>query len=74
MIKSRRMRWAGHVARMGDKRGAYMVLMGKPEEKRTLGRPRCRWEDDIKIDIQELGCGAWNGLIWLGMGTGGRLL
>ena len=68
------MRWAGHVARMGDKRGAYRVLMEKPEEKGPLGRPRYRWEDDIKMDIQELGCGAWTGLIWLGMGTGGKLL
>jgi hypothetical protein len=59
---------------MGDKRGAYRVLMEKPEEKRPLGRPRRRWEDDIKMDIQELGCGAWTGLIWLSMGTGGRLL
>jgi hypothetical protein len=73
VIKSRRMRWAGHVACMGDKRGAYRVLMGKPEEKRPLGRPRRRWEDDIKMDIQELGCGAWTGLIWLGIGTGGGL-
>jgi len=59
---------------MGDKRGAYRVLMEKPEEKGPLGRPRYRWEDDIKMDIQELGCGAWTGLIWLGMGTGGKLL
>jgi len=74
MIKSRRMRWAGHVTRMGDKRGAYRVLMGKHEGKRPLGRPRPRWEGDIKMDIQELGCGAWTGLIWISIGTGGGLL
>ena len=60
----------GRVARMVDKRGAYRGLMGKPEEKRPLGRPRRRWEDDI----QELGCGAWTGLIGLSIGTGGGLL
>jgi len=57
MIKSRRMRLAGHVARMGKKRGVYSVLMGKPEGKRPLGRPRFRWEDNIKMDLQEVGCG-----------------
>ena len=60
VIKSRRMRWAGHVARMGEKRGVYRVLVGKPEGKRPLGRPRRRW--DIKMDIQEVGCG---GMDWL---------
>jgi hypothetical protein len=57
MIKSIRMRWAGHVARMGEKRGVYRVLVGKPEGKRLLGRPRRRWEDNIKMDLQEVGCG-----------------
>ena len=57
MIKSRRMRLAGHVARMGKKRGVYSGLMGKPEGKRPLGRPRFRWEDNIKMDLQEVGCG-----------------
>jgi len=52
VIKSRRMRWAGHVACMGEGRGVYRVLVGKPEGKRPLGRPRRRWEDDIKMDIQ----------------------
>jgi len=51
------MRWAGHVARMGDRRGVYRVLVRKPEGKRTLGRPRRSWDDNIKIDIQEVGCG-----------------
>jgi len=51
------MGWAGHVARMGKSRGVYKVLVGKPEEKRQLGRPRCRWEDNIKMDLREVGCG-----------------
>jgi hypothetical protein len=55
VIKSRRMRWAGHVARMGEGRGAYRVLVGRPEGKRQLGRPRRRWEDNIKIDLGEIG-------------------
>ena len=57
MIKSRRMRWAGHVARMGERRGVYRVLVGKPEGKRPLERPRRRREDNIKMDLQEVGCG-----------------
>jgi hypothetical protein len=57
VIKSRRMRWAGHVIRMGEGRGVYRVLVGKPEGKRPLGRPRRRWEDNIKADLQELGHG-----------------
>jgi hypothetical protein len=56
VVKSIRMRWAGHVAHMGEKRGVHRVLVGKPEEKRPLGRPRCRWEDNIKMD-QEVGGG-----------------
>ena len=61
VIKSRRMRWAGHVARMGEGRGVHKVLVGKPEGKRPLGRPRRRWKDNIKIDLQEVGsgCGDW---------------
>jgi len=51
VIKSRRMRWAGHVARMGERRGVYRVLVWKPEGKRTLGRPRRRWEDNNKMDL-----------------------
>ena len=53
----RRMRWAGHVPLMGERRGVYRVLVGKPERKRPLGRPRLRWEDNIKMDLQEVGCG-----------------
>jgi len=57
MIKSRRMRWAGHVERMGEEMGVYRVLVGKPEGRRPLGRPRRRWVDNIRIDLQEVGCG-----------------
>jgi len=58
------MRWAGHVARMGEERGVYRVLVGTPERKRLLGRPRRRWVDNIRMDIQEVRCGYmdWNGL------------
>jgi hypothetical protein len=55
VVKSRRMRWAGHVARMGERRGVYRVLVGRPEGKRSLGRPRRRWEDNIKKDLREIG-------------------
>jgi hypothetical protein len=72
-IKSR-MRWVGHVAWMGKGRGVYRVLMGKPEGKITMGRPRRRWEGNIKMDLQEAGCGAWIGLNWLRLETrGGQL-
>jgi hypothetical protein len=57
VVKSRRMRWAGHVARMGEDRGVHSVLVGKPEGKRPLGRPRRRWEDNIKMGLQEVGGG-----------------
>jgi len=57
VIKSRRMRWAGHVARIGEERGVYRVLVGKPEGKRPLGRPRRRWVDNIRMNLQEVGCG-----------------
>ena len=75
MIKSR-MKRTGHVARMRQWRGAYRVLVGKPEGKRPLGSPRHRWEDNIKMGLQEVGCGvgAWSGLIWLRIWTGGRHL
>jgi len=58
VIKSRRIRWAGHVAHMDDRRGVYRVLVGKPEGKRPLERPRRRWEDNIKKSLQEVGCGS----------------
>ena len=57
VVKSRRMRWPGHVARMGEGRGVHRVLVGKPEGKRPLGRPRRRWEDNIMMDLQEVGGG-----------------
>jgi len=57
VIKLRRMRLAGHVAHMGEERGVYTVMLGKPEGRRPLGRPRCRWVDNIRMDIQEVGCG-----------------
>ena len=61
MIKSRRMRWAGHVAHMEEGRGVHKVLVGKHEGKRPLGRPRRRWKDNIKMDLEEVGkgCGDW---------------
>ena len=64
VIKSRRMRWAGHVARMVEGRGVYRVLVGKPEGKRPLGRPRRRWEDNIRVDLQEVGLGYED---WIGL-------
>ena len=67
VIKSRRLRWAGHVARMEEGSGAHKVLVGKPEGKRPLGRPRRRWEDNIKMDLEEVETG-WS---WLRIGKGG---
>ena len=63
VIKSRRMRWAGHVARMGEERVVYRVLVGKPEGKRSLWRPRRRWVYNIRMDVQEVGCGYMD---WIG--------
>ena len=57
VIKSRKMRWAGHVARMAEENRVYRVLVWKPERKRPLGRPRRRWVDNIRTDLQEVGCG-----------------
>jgi hypothetical protein len=76
IIKSRRMRWAGHVARMEANRTAYILLVGKPEGKRPLGRPRRRWVDNIRMDLGEVGWGNvdWIGLVWLMIGTDGELL
>ena len=64
VIKSRRMRWVGHVARMGEERGVYRFLVGKPEGKRPLGRPRRRWVDNIRMYLQEVGCGHVD---WIGL-------
>jgi hypothetical protein len=62
MIKSKGMRWAGNVARMGEKRYTYRILVGKPDGKRPLGRPRRRWEDNIKMDLNAIG---WGGMDWI---------
>jgi hypothetical protein len=69
-IKSRRMRWAGH-AHMGEGRGVYRVLVGRPEGKRPLGRPRCRWEDNINTNLREMG---QTGFSWLRIGSSGGLV
>jgi hypothetical protein len=71
-IKSRRMRWAGHAARLGDEKNVYQVLVGNPEVDRQLGRPRRRWEDGIIMDLSEIGWGT--GLDWLRIGIGCGLL
>jgi hypothetical protein len=63
------MRWAEHIVCMCERRGAYRVLVGKREGKRALGRARCGWGDCIKMDLHEVGWGAWTGLIWLRTGT-----
>jgi hypothetical protein len=73
-IKSRRMRWAGHVARMGEEKKLYRVLVGKPEGKRPLGRPRRRWEDGIRMYLREIGWGVQSVSSWLRIGTGVGLL
>jgi hypothetical protein len=72
MIMSR-MRWAVHIARMGEKRNAYRILVGKPEGKRPLGTPRCTWVDNIKMDLRRDRMG-WIGLMWLRRETSGGLL
>jgi len=64
VIKSRRIRWAGHVACMGEERGVYRVLAGKSEGNRPLGRPRHRWVDNIRMDLQDVGCGDMD---WIGL-------
>jgi hypothetical protein len=71
VIKSRRMRWVGHMAHIGDRRSAYRVLVGTPERKIPLGGPRYRWEDNIKMDLQEVG---WRGMDWIDVAQDGGLL
>jgi hypothetical protein len=61
-MKLKRIRWAGHVARMEEKRNAYRIFMGKPERKRPLGKPRRRWKDNIRMDVVEIG---WGGMDWI---------
>jgi hypothetical protein len=67
MIKSRRMRWAGYVAQMVEERNAYRMLVGQPEGKRPLGRPRRRWVDNIKMNLREIG---WDGMDWIDLAQG----
>jgi hypothetical protein len=69
VIKFRRVRWVGHVARMGDRRGVYRILVGNPEGKRALGRSRRSWEDNIKMDLQEVGC---EGVYWFELAEDGN--
>jgi hypothetical protein len=73
IIKSRRVRWAGHVARIEAKRNAYRILVGKPQGKKPLGRPRSRYVDNIIIDLRQDWV-VWTGLVWLRIGTRGELL
>jgi hypothetical protein len=70
IIKARRIRWAEHIAGMGERRNVYMLLVGKPEGRRPLGRPRHRWVDNIRRDLVQVG---WGDVIWLRIGTGGEL-
>jgi hypothetical protein len=67
IIMSRRMRWAGHVARMGEKRNACRLLVGKPEKKRPVGRPRRGWLDNIRMDLAEVG---WSDVDWISLAQG----
>jgi hypothetical protein len=71
ILKARRMRWAEHVARMGEKRNAYRLLLGKPEGRRPIGRPRRRWLDNVRMDLVEVG---WGDVVWLRIGTAEELL
>jgi len=68
VIKSRRMRWTGHVAYMGEESGVYRVLAGKPKGRRPMGRLRSRWVDNIRMDLQEVGCGYMD---WIGLAQDG---
>jgi hypothetical protein len=74
IIKSRRIRWAGHVTQMGEKRNSYRLLVGKPEGKRQLGRPRTRWMDNIRMNLGEVGWCVVDWMVWLKIGTGGGFL
>jgi hypothetical protein len=71
IIKSRKMMWAGHVVRRGEK-NSYRLLVGKPEGKKPLGRPRNRWVDNIRIILERWDGVMWTGLVWLRVGTGGE--
>ena len=71
VIKSRKIRWAGHVARMWERRGVYRVLVGKPEGRRPLGRHKRRWDDALRWIFRKWDVGVWTGWSWLRIGTGG---
>jgi hypothetical protein len=73
IIKARRIRWAGYVARKRAKRNAYRLLVRKPEGRRPLGKPRRRWLDNIRMELVEVGWVMWTGLVWLRIGTGREL-
>jgi hypothetical protein len=68
LLESRKMKWAGHVGRMGEGRGVYRLLVGRPEGKRPMGRPRHRWEDNIKVDLREIGI---DGANWIHLAQDG---
>jgi hypothetical protein len=72
-IKSRRMGWAEHVARVGEQRKLHKIFVGKSEGKRPLGKPSCRWENGVRMDVREIGLGVWSGSVWLRIVTGGGL-
>jgi hypothetical protein len=74
VIKARRTRWVGHVERMGEVRGAYNILVARPDGRRPLGRPRRKWEDNIKMELGEIGLRMWIGFIWLRIGIDDELL
>jgi hypothetical protein len=74
MIKSRRMRWVGHVARIGEKRKANRTLVGNPEGKKPLERPRCRWVDNIKMILRDIGWDITDWIDWLRIGISGGML
>ena len=67
-------RWAGYVERMAERKGGHRILVGKPEGRRPLRRPRRRWENNIKMEVREVGWRAWAGSLWLRIGTGGGFL
>ena len=69
MIERIRIRWVDYVVRMGESKDVYTVFVGKTEGRGQLGRPRSRWDDNIKMDLQEVGCGVWTGSSWLRIGT-----
>jgi hypothetical protein len=74
VIRLRIVEWTEHVSHLGDRRGACRVFWGKPEGNISLGKPRVRWEDNMKMGLQEMGLGTWTGFIWLRIRTVGGLL